>query len=52
MMFFFGFLLGAGAAVWFIVRDGGGALIRLGGRVQAAARAFRDWGEREERFGA
>lgn len=51
-MFFFGFLLGAGAAVWFIVRDGGGALIRLGGRVQAAARAFRESGEREQRFRA
>ena len=50
-MFFVGFLLGAGAAVWFIVRDGGEALIRLGGRVQAAARAFRDWNDREARSG-
>jgi len=51
-MFFFGFFLGAGAAVFFILHDGGEGLIRLGGRLQAAVRAFRNWSDREERYGA
>ena len=51
-MFFMGLLIGAGAAVWFVVNDGGEALIRLGGRVQAAARAFRAWSDRDDRYGA
>jgi hypothetical protein len=51
-MFFLGFFLGAAAAVWFILKDGGEHLIRTGGRLQAAVRAFRDGSDREERFGA
>ena len=42
-MFFFGFFMGAAATVWFIVRDGGDTLIRLGGRMKGAARHFREW---------
>jgi len=51
-MFFFGFFMGAAATVWFIVRDGGDSLIRLGGRLNAAGRTFREWLDRGEHYGA
>ena len=45
-MFFFGFFVGAGVAAWFILQEHGERLIHLGQRMNAAARAFRDWQER------
>ena len=50
-MFFLGFVMGAAAAVWFILADRGERVIRLGGRMSAAARAFREWSDGAERFG-
>ena len=51
-MFFFGFFIGAAATVWFIVRDGGDSLIRLGGRMNGAGRTLREWLDRGERYDA
>ena len=44
-MFFFGFLVGAACATWFILEDNGRRLIRLGERVSSAARVFHEWRE-------
>ena len=50
-MFFFGFFVGVAVTAWFILKENGDRLIRLGGRMNGAARNFREWLDRTERFG-
>ncbi len=48
-MFLLGFLAGVASASWFILTDNGERLIRLGGHMRDAARAWREW-QRSDRF--